>query len=317
MTNVAAMSFADRLGETLERSLPHLEPEARQRIAELLNPATLGIMAGVLIAWVATHAIGIGEAVDVVLAVVGFASIGLAIFSGLDELWDFAVGVQRGKTDADLDAAVRHFAKAVSILGIEAVLALLFRGRPRTFQGRNVPIGREPPRQPGSTHAHPTTRGDPKLLAGEGSTDAWGNVVYSLRGTDNDRALVLLHERVHQILTPRLYPLRRIRVQNRMNSYIKSSLSRYLEEALAETAARTQVVGGIGSLVDGIRFPVKNGYVTLIGVGKGGVGRGRGVLTETGALIGTGSAAGFTFNIWFRAAPSSSIQTTQTPAVTR
>lgn len=86
MTNVAAMSFADRLGEALKRSLPHIAPEARQRIAELLNPATLSIVAGVLVAWVASHAIGIGEAVDVVLAVVGFASIGLAVFSGLDEL---------------------------------------------------------------------------------------------------------------------------------------------------------------------------------------------------------------------------------------
>lgn len=238
------MNFADRLGETLKRSLPYLAPEARHRIAELINPTTLGVVAGLLIAWVASHAIGIGEAVDVILAVVGFASIGLAVFSGLDELWDFAIGVQRGKTDADLDAAARHFAKAISILGIEAVLALLFRGRPRTFQGKNVPIGREPPRQPGATRASPTTRGDPKLPAGEGSTDAWGNIVYSLRGTDTDRASVLLHERIHQILTPRLYPLRQIRVQNRMNSYVKSSLSRYLEEALAETAARMQVHGG-------------------------------------------------------------------------
>lgn len=218
--------------------------------------------------------------------------------------------MQRGKNDADLDAAAHHFAKAVSILGIEAVLALLFRGRPRTFHGKDVPIGREPPRQPGSNRAHPTTRGDPTLPAGEGSTDAWGNVIYSLRGTETDRSLVLLHERIHQILTPKLYPLRRIRVQNRINSYVKSSLSRYLEEALAETAARIQVVGGIGSLIEGMRFPVKNGYVTLIGAGKAGVGRERGVLTEAGGLIGTGSAAGFAFNIWFRAAPSSSVQTT-------
>jgi hypothetical protein len=102
-----------------------------------------------------------------------------------------------------------------------------------------------------------------------------------------------------------------------MNSYVKSSLSRYLEEALAETTARVRVFGGIGSLIEGLRFPVKNGYVTLIGTGKGGAGRERGVLNETGALIGSGSAAGFAFNIWFRAAPSSSSETTRIPAMVR
>lgn len=317
MANVATMSLADRLGEAFRRSWPHLAPEARARVAELINPTALAIVAGVLVAWVASHAIGVGEAVDIVVAVLGYASIGLAVFTGLDELWEFAVGVQRARSEADLDVAAGHFAKAATILGIEAVLALLFRGRPRSFKGENVPIGREPPREPGAMRAKPTTRGDPNLRAGSGETDAWGNVTYSLRGSDADRALVLLHERVHQILTPKLYPLRRFRVQNRINSYVKSSLSRYLEEALAETAAQMQVHGGIGSLIEGLRFPVKNGYVTLIGAGKGGASAGRGVLTEAGALIGAGSAANLTFSIWFRAAPSSSVQPPKRPVVAR
>ena len=97
-------------------------------------------------------------------------------------------------------------------------------------------------RGPG-VRAKPTTTGDPRLPTGCGETDAWGNILYSLRGGAQDQALVWAHERSHQILTPRLYVLRRMRMQSRMNSYFRSSLSRYPEEALAETAAQMQVHG--------------------------------------------------------------------------
>ena len=318
MADLAGMSLQDRLGGTLRRALPHLALEVRRRVANLVNPSSLGIIAGVLVAWVASHAFGVGEAIDVILAAVGIVSIGLAVFTGLDELWDFANGVYHARDDGDLETAARHFARAVSILGIEAVLAVLFRGRPRTQSGRPVTIGAEPPHGPG-LRARPATTGDPHLPAGSGATDAWGNITYSLRGNAQDQALALAHERIHQILTPKLYVLRRVRVQSRMNSYFRSSLSRYLEEALAETAAQVQARGGIASLIEGVRFPVGNGYVHLRrGGGYSSVMGGRGVLPEGGALIGTGTAAGMTFTIWFQQAPASSVEPApRRPAVVR
>lgn len=112
--------------------------------------------------------------------------------------------------------------------------------------------------------------------------------------------MVLLHERIHQILTPKLYFLRNFRVQSRASSYFRSSLRRYLEEALAETAAQVGV-NGFRQTFAGLRFPVYEGYVQLTrGSGFAPDMSGRGLLVEGGALIGTGLALGMTFIIWFR-----------------
>lgn len=63
------------------------------------------------------------------------AAIGFSVFQGVDELYEFAMGTYRAGTTRDLDVAAGHFAKAVIILGIRAVLAVLLRGAPRTYRG--------------------------------------------------------------------------------------------------------------------------------------------------------------------------------------
>lgn len=89
--------FEDRLGLVVQRAQPLLGPEARQQLAAVANPGSLAIMAAVLVAWVASHAIGVGLIADVVLGVVGVATIGLAVFSGIDHLWDFATITYRAR----------------------------------------------------------------------------------------------------------------------------------------------------------------------------------------------------------------------------
>ena len=195
-----------------------------------------------------------GELVDVILGLVGFFSLGLAVFSRLDELWDFASGAYHARNEADLDAAARHFAKAVSILGIQAVLAVLLKGRSQTSRGDPLSVGAEPPRGLG-LRSRPSVTGDPMTPAGAGETDAWGNITYSLQGSAQDQTLVLAHKRIHQLLTPKLYLMRRFRVENRTTSYFRSSLSRYLEEALAEYAGQTKTQSRLGSSNVGCRTP--------------------------------------------------------------
>ncbi len=87
-------------------------------------------MAGVLVAWIVSHLFAIGEIFDIILLVAGVAAIGYSIFTGMDHLYLFATGAYNARSLPDLDAAADHFAKAVGILGIQAVLAVLFRGRP-------------------------------------------------------------------------------------------------------------------------------------------------------------------------------------------
>jgi hypothetical protein len=93
------------------------------------------------------------------------------------------------------------------------------------------------------------------MLAEEGWTTSWGAIVISSRGSATTRQLVLLHERIHQILTPKLYPLRNFRHANRNASYRYSSLSRFLEEALAESYAQLRV-NGFTEAIAALRFPL-------------------------------------------------------------
>ena len=84
-----------------------------------------------------------------VIVNVGVAAIGFSIFTWLDYLNDFAIGVFRANSERDLDRAADDFAKAVSIPGIQAVLAVFFRvaKAPQTGKGGRLSIGKAPEHQ--------------------------------------------------------------------------------------------------------------------------------------------------------------------------
>ena len=262
MEGVATRSAGERVGEAMKRSLPLLGPAARAEIEKLLTPAALATMAAVLGVWVGSHFLGVGEIVDIVLLVAGVAVIGIAVFDGIEELLSFAMLALKARSDADIDRAAQHFAKAVSILGIQTVLAVLFRGAPRTWRGGRPNVG-PPPKFVRGAIARPPLRSTRTLPAGAGETSPWGEIIISRLGASTDRRLAALHESVHRLLTPRLNVLRNFRVTGRVTSYSKSPLSMYLEEALAETVAQV-VTHGLRSVFRGISFPVRNGYVTLM-----------------------------------------------------
>jgi hypothetical protein len=112
--------------------------------------------------------------------------------------------------------------------------------------------------------------------------------------------VVLLHERVHQFLAPKFFKLRQFRVENRVSSYFKSSLYRYIEEAMAESVAQVGV-NGFSKLFVGLRFPVSNGYVYLTrGGGYSRIMAGRGLLQEGSSLLATGMVNSMAFQIWFK-----------------
>lgn len=278
-------SDADKLGEAMRRALPRLGPAARRQIEALLTPEALAIIAAVLVVWIGAHFFGIGFIADAILLIAGLVAIGTVVFEGVDHLYHFAVKALNAERSADLDVAADHFARAVTILGVEAVLALLFRGAPRTFRGRPAPIGPTPPssglryrpglqgtrdpRQLGAPLGSP-----PGALLGRGATTPFGDIyIYRPRLSDFppsaagtvrlETRAAALHEAVHRALTPKLNFLWRFRVQGRTFSYDRSSLSRYLEEALAETAAQVGV-RDFRAFFSGVSFPMQNHYVTLI-----------------------------------------------------
>ncbi len=127
ISNIALMRNDEKLAEAIRRSLPHLPAEVRHHVLALLDPTSLAIITATLLIWGGSHWLGLGELVDVCLVVLGFGFLGMGVFAGARELRGFAREAVQAQTDSDLDRAAHHFARAVTILGLSALSALLLR----------------------------------------------------------------------------------------------------------------------------------------------------------------------------------------------
>jgi hypothetical protein len=291
---IARMSDVERIGEGIKRGVGKLPPALQAQLSELITPQALAVAGGFFVAWLVSHAVGIGFVVDAILLGVGALAIGLAVFSGVDELIQFGNVAIAARSNQDMDRAATHFATAVSILGVQAIIALFLRRAPQTFRGGRIHVGPPPPNA--GFVLRPGLRGVKTMEAGKGETSWWGDITISRLGTSTDRQLAALHESVHRALTPRLDILRNLRVDWRAASYSRSSLVRYLEEAMAESFAQVSV-SGVRQLFTGIVFPVRNGYVRLF---NKQLNSGYGVVPElTGVYLGVVNVRGWGWDAYF------------------
>jgi hypothetical protein len=265
MPDVRTMSAEQKVGEAMRRSIPMLPREAQQQVKAMLTPTSLAIAAGTLVVWAGSQFFGAGEIVDVILLVVGVATVGFGVFSGAQELYDFAATAVNAKSEADLDKAAKHFAKAVNILGITVISALLLRKSAKSVIARGRPQIRRLPNlgPPPAAGVPPRITRPFTLPSGAlGETDAWGNIAVSRNQSLTEQRLTLYHEWVHSVLSPRFGPFRQLRAQLRMSAYTHSALLQYLEEAMAESYAQLRV-RGLQNILVGIRFPIGGGYITI------------------------------------------------------
>ena len=100
----AHMSAQEKIAEAIRRSLPMLPAETRQQVEAMLSPTSLAIITGTLIVWAGSHLVGVGEIVDIILLVTGFAILGLSVVSGAQELYSFATTAIDARTGADSTA---------------------------------------------------------------------------------------------------------------------------------------------------------------------------------------------------------------------
>jgi hypothetical protein len=288
--DISGLPLAEKLKIVVEKAIELSPHELEKQLLSLVQPVNLGIMAGVVAMWAVSHFFGAGEIVDVILMLVGYAALGVAALAAARDLFEFGTETYNAKTKADLYEAAEHLVKGIVAISIQVVLFVLLMKAPKAFEdqyfGGPVNIG-TPPRSPGSWFSYkPTFRTTSTLPAAEGETSVWGDIEVSSRGSAADQAIARYHELVHQWLTPKLYPLRSVRVQLSVNSYNRSYVLRYLEEALAETIAQLRANGvSPNSLYQGVRFPLRTPqYVTIAGLG-----------TEVGAtLLGPINVCGMT-----------------------
>ena len=207
---------------------------------------------------------------DVILLILGVAAMGATALQAGELLVNFATKTVNATTEEDLDEAAKYLAEAVALIGVQVVMTLLFAKAPKVFSEnpryptlkmKDLPKNKTPM---GEWFYKPKTRAvDSFPRAGVlGTTSIYGDIKYLSELTGKLKDETILHERIHSILTPKLYPLRNFRVTLAMNGYNKSFLLRYLEEAIAETAAQVGVYGFKNAVV-GVRFPIKGNYVSL------------------------------------------------------
>jgi hypothetical protein len=182
---IAGMDATGKLGATIRRAMNYLPAEAGSKLMSLLTPEALAALAGVLVVWAGSHAVGIGEAIDVLLLATGLIFVGREALDAIEHLAAFAKLALRARTDTDVDAAARDLARAVSIIGVNAVIVLLTHSGAKSYRGWYRPIA----------------TGDATIAAGEGRTSKFGDITYSTAGSESEQALVLHHERVHSFLS--------------------------------------------------------------------------------------------------------------------
>jgi len=292
---VSSMSIDDKVKEALQRSIPLLPTEAREQIEAMLTPESLAIIAGTLVIWAGSHFFGVGEIVDVILLVIGFALLGPAVWTTATELYEFGKQAISAKTQGDLNSAAEHFAKAVVVGGITIITAVLLRsnvGAVRARGGVTVKPGwvqeaGPPPPMQGRLFHRPGISQDPTLPAGTGETSMFGDITVSSRGSPIEQSLARHHEWIHSILSPKFALLRQLRANLKASGYVRSALLQYLEEAMAESYALLRV-RGIAGLIDGIRFPVAQNYVTIT------------ALKAEGIAIGSIVFGGRTFTVYLQ-----------------
>jgi hypothetical protein len=271
MNNVLTMSSADRIEEAMRRSLPLVLPELRGQIEAMLTKSSIGLIAVGLAAWAASHLFGAGEIMDAILLGLGVISLGMGAIDGGAELARFATTAINATSDRDLTLAGQHFAKAIDILGITVVTAVLMRQSAKTVFARGVPrlkpglIKLTPPPPAG---IKPTITWvaqamfDNRGILQKGSCSVYGDIKIWLNMSLKEQQHVLLHELGHRIFTPKIGPLREFRASVSMSGYLRSAWLKYLEEALVEARASFIEQGAKDTLLS-LYFPIKNGYVTI------------------------------------------------------
>lgn len=273
-TPVDKMTTTEKVAETIRRAILLLPDDIGKELKMLLDPKVLGFVVVVVI-WVGLHFVVAGEILDVIVIIFGVIIIGPLAYVAAEHLVYFATKAVNAKSSEELDESAKHLSKAIAILGVQVVMALLLKNAPKVFRNPKVRMNQNSPSTPltmKTVGEPPTTSGsifyNPKLKEvvsdfpggkSAGMTSQWGDIVLLVANNIDDVNAVKMHELVHRFLIPKLqmFPkLRQFSAVLKNQGYLRSNILRYLEEALAETVAQLTVYGvNWRNFMVGVRFP--------------------------------------------------------------
>ena len=122
--NVSELTNVEKLTESIKRSAKALPGEVADELQAIFTPQTLATMVSVFAVYVAAHATGIGQAMDIGMLIAGGVFFGMDAFTIFKDIAGFANAVN-AQDEAELDKAGQHLASAVAKIGVDAVMTLL------------------------------------------------------------------------------------------------------------------------------------------------------------------------------------------------
>jgi hypothetical protein len=115
----------------------------RRQFSALFAPENLALTGGVIAAWGAAQFVGAGEVVDAVLVFAGVVTVGWQAGRCAQDLTDYVRIAAAAQTEAELDSAADHLARAVVEVGVAAFLALVMKAGARLGRGGSPAAGEE------------------------------------------------------------------------------------------------------------------------------------------------------------------------------
>ncbi|WP_198533682.1 hypothetical protein [Streptomyces odonnellii] len=122
--NVAAMSVMDKLAEAIRRAEKYGGEEVRGKVAELLTPQSLALMAGTTILFAVLEGSTAGAA-GVALIALSAALVGPEVYQIAGDINGFISTAVGAQDEAALDLAGQFFAKAAVAISIDILVAVL------------------------------------------------------------------------------------------------------------------------------------------------------------------------------------------------
>ena len=162
--DIAGFSQAEKLLEVLNLTIQKLPSALGSQLKALINPTSIAVMVGVLGAYTASHAVGVGFIADAVMGVSAGLFLGWQAVDVAKDLWGF-VSYVNATTEEELDKAAGHLAKAIMTVGFDVILGILTkkaagkvsRALERTDvapQRRRTPVRVDELKQVDVVHAH-------------------------------------------------------------------------------------------------------------------------------------------------------------------
>jgi len=138
---VGQWSVGERLAYAVREAASRLGPEVGAKLKALATPENITLMVGTLVALAATQGVPVvNVVVDAVVVGMSLHALGQDVVEVVSDLVGFASKVLGAQSEEDLQAAGEHLARAVAVVGVDTVAAVLVHRTVKVVRG-----GAEPP----------------------------------------------------------------------------------------------------------------------------------------------------------------------------